>query len=60
MMLAIVVISVVILAAILISLWRTLAADAYGLRPPPRTHHDEEILDQWVRHGIQPGSHRAR
>ena len=56
----VIVISVVILAAILISLWRTLAADAYGLRPPPRSHHDEEILDQWVRHRIQPGSHRAR
>ena len=46
-MLLVIVISVVILAAILISLGRTLAADAYGLRPPPRSHHDEEILDQW-------------
>jgi hypothetical protein len=59
-MMLVIVISVVILAAILISLGRTLAADAYGLRPPLRSHHGEEILDQWVTHGIQPGSHRAR
>ena len=33
------------LAAILVALLRTIVADGYGVRPPPRSHHDEEEFD---------------
>jgi hypothetical protein len=33
------------LATLFVSLWRAIAADAYGLRPPPRSRHDEEEFD---------------
>jgi hypothetical protein len=59
-MMLVMVSSVLTLAAILTSLWRTIASDAYGIRPPPRSHHDEETLDQGVRLGIQAGSHRVK
>jgi hypothetical protein len=35
------------LAAILVALARTLVADGYGLRPPPRSHRAEEEFDSW-------------
>lgn len=35
------------LAVILISLVRTLVADGYGHRPPPRSHRAEEEFDSW-------------
>jgi len=35
------------LAAILVALVRTLVADGYGLRPPPRSHRAEEEFDSW-------------
>ena len=40
-------IAIVALAAILIALARTLAADGYGVRPPPRSHRDQEEFDSW-------------
>jgi hypothetical protein len=33
------------LVTMTISLWRTIAGDAYGLRPPPRSRHDELEFD---------------
>ncbi len=35
------------LAAILVALVRTLVADGYGVRPPPRSHRAEEEFDSW-------------
>jgi hypothetical protein len=35
------------LAAILVVLARTLMADGYGTRPPPRSHREEEEFDSW-------------
>jgi hypothetical protein len=35
------------LAAILVALARTLVADGYGVRPPPRSHRAEEEFDSW-------------
>ncbi len=35
------------LAVILVSLVRTLVADGYGHRPPPRSHRAEEEFDSW-------------
>ena len=35
------------LTGILVSLVRTLVADGYGHRPPPRSHHAEEEFDSW-------------
>ena len=34
-------------AAIFVVLVRTLVADGYGLRPPPRSHRAEEEFDSW-------------
>jgi hypothetical protein len=34
-------------AAILVALARTLVADGYGVRPPPRSHRAEEEFDSW-------------
>ena len=34
-----------VLAAILVALVRTLVADGYGVRPPPRSHRSEEEFD---------------
>lgn len=41
------VLAVVALVAILVVLARTIVADGYGVRPPPRSHHDEEEFDSW-------------
>ena len=41
------VIGLVAVTAILISLWRAIASDGYGVRPPPRSHHDVDELDSW-------------
>jgi hypothetical protein len=35
------------LVAILVLLVRTLMADGYGTRPPPRSHREEEEFDSW-------------
>ena len=35
------------LATILLALVRTVVADGYGLRPPPRSHRAEEEFDSW-------------
>jgi hypothetical protein len=40
-------IAVTALAAILVLLIRTLTADGYGTRPPPRSHREEEEFDSW-------------
>jgi hypothetical protein len=32
---------------ILVALARTLVADGYGVRPPPRSHRAEEEFDSW-------------
>ena len=40
-------IALVALAAILVALVRTLVADGYGLRPPPRSHREEVEFDSW-------------
>jgi hypothetical protein len=40
-------IALVALVAILVALVRTLMADGYGLRPPPRSHRAEEEFDSW-------------
>lgn len=40
-------IALVALAAILLVLARTLVADGYGVRPPPRSHRAEEEFDSW-------------
>ena len=34
-------------AAILVALARTLVADGYGVRPPPRSHREEVEVDSW-------------
>ena len=34
-------------ATILVVLARTLVADGYGVRPPPRSHRAEEEFDSW-------------
>ena len=43
----ILVIALAVLAAILVVLVRTLVADGYGTRPPPRSHREEEEFDSW-------------
>jgi hypothetical protein len=40
-------IALVSFAAIVVVLARTLAADGYGVRPPPRSHREEEEFDSW-------------
>ena len=35
------------LAVVLVVLARTLVADGYGVRPPPRSHREEEEFDAW-------------
>jgi hypothetical protein len=35
------------LVTVLASLWRAVASDAYGVRPPPRSHHDVDDVDSW-------------
>jgi hypothetical protein len=40
-------IGLVALAAILVVLVRTVVADGYGTRPPPRSHREEEEFDSW-------------
>ena len=40
-------IALVALVAILVALARTIVADGYGVRPPPRSHHAEEEFDAW-------------
>jgi hypothetical protein len=41
------VISLVALATIVISLCLAIAADGYGIRPAPRSHHDLDEVDSW-------------
>jgi len=41
------VICLVALATIVISLCLAIAADGYGVRPPPRSHHDLDEVDSW-------------
>jgi hypothetical protein len=46
-------IALAVLAAILVVLVRTVVADGYGVRPPPRSHREEVEFDSWglpVRH----------
>ena len=31
----------------LASLWRAVASDGYGVRPPPRSRHDVDDVDSW-------------
>lgn len=41
------------LTGVLVALVRTIVADGYGVRPPPRSHRDEEEVDSWglpIRH----------
>ncbi len=40
-------IALVALAVVLVVLARTLVADGYGVRPPPRSHREEEEFDAW-------------
>ena len=40
-------IALVAVAAILVALVRTVVADGYGTRPPPRSHREEEEFDSW-------------
>lgn len=40
-------IALVALATVLVALGRTIVADGYGLRPPPRSHRAEEEFDSW-------------
>lgn len=42
-----VVIGLLLLAGILLVLGRTVTADGYGHRPPPRSHRDE-VDDRWT------------
>ena len=37
----------VALVTMLASLWRAIASDGYGVRPPPRSHHDVDDVDRW-------------
>ena len=37
----------VALSTILLSLWRAIATDGYGVQPPPRSHHDVNEVDSW-------------
>lgn len=43
----IMVIAFAALATMLVALVRTLVADGYGVRPPPRSHRAEEEFDSW-------------
>jgi len=45
MMLA--VLGAVALVTMLVSLGRAVASDGYGVRPPPRSHHDVDEVDSW-------------
>jgi hypothetical protein len=38
-------IGIVALATVLVPLWRAIAFDGYGVRPPPRSHHDVDDVD---------------
>jgi hypothetical protein len=40
-------IAIAALAAVLVVLVRTVVADGYGVRPPPRSHREEEQYDSW-------------
>ena len=40
-------IALAVFAAIVVVLVRTLVADGYGVRPPPRSHREEEEFDSW-------------
>jgi hypothetical protein len=40
-------IGLVALSAILVPLWRAIASDGYGVRPPPPSHHDVDAVDSW-------------
>ena len=42
-----VLIGLVVLAAILVVVARTIVADGYGVRPPPRSHREEVEFDSW-------------
>jgi hypothetical protein len=42
---AFLVIGTVALLTVLLPLWRAIASDGYGVRPPPRSHHDVDELD---------------
>jgi hypothetical protein len=33
------------MGTILVALWRTVASDGHGVRPPPRSHHDVDEVD---------------
>ena len=41
------VVGAVALVTMLASLWRAIASDGYGVRPPPRSHHDVDEVDSW-------------
>ncbi len=41
----IVILAALAFAGILVALAQTIAADGFGHRPPPRSHHDEVELD---------------
>lgn len=40
-------ITIAALAAIVVVVARTIAADGYGVRPPPRSHREEVEFDSW-------------
>ena len=44
---ALMVVGVLALVTIIVSLWRAIASDGYGVRPPPRSHHDVDEVDSW-------------
>ena len=33
--------------AAIVPLWRVIASDGYGVRPPPRSHRDVDDVDRW-------------
>ena len=37
----------VALVTMLATLRRAIASDGYGVRPPPRSHHDVDEVDSW-------------
>ena len=41
------VIGLVAFAAIVVVVARTIVADGYGVRPPPRSHREEVEFDSW-------------
>jgi hypothetical protein len=40
-------IAIAALAAIVVVVVRTIVADGYGVRPPPRSHREEVEFDSW-------------